>query len=206
MNLTGQFLIAMPAMTDPYFSKTVTYICTHNQDGAMGVIINRNADITVANLFQKIQLETESTRRLNKAVHFGGPVQMERGFILHEPNEEYDSTIVINDAVALTTSKDILEAVAQNHTSQRNVPKKMLIALGYAGWTAGQLENEVSQNAWLSLDISDTHQIHKLIFEADNFIFENCLVKNNNLTIRIKLEIQTIFVSILLQCFLDLIK
>mgnify|MGYP003460133202 CR=1 FL=1 len=168
MNLTGQFLIAMPAMTDPCFSKTVTYICTHNQDGAMGIIINRYADITVANLFEKIQLETESTRLLNKNVHFGGPVQMERGFILHEPNEEYDSTIVINDAVALTTSKDILEAVAQNHTGQKNVPKKMLIALGYAGWTAGQLENEVSQNAWLSLEISDTHQIHKLIFEADN--------------------------------------
>ncbi len=168
MNLTGQFLIAMPAMTDPYFSKTVTYICTHNQDGAMGVIINRYADITVANLFQQIQLETESTRLLNKNVHFGGPVQMERGFILHEPNAEYDSTIVINDAVALTTSKDILEAVAQNHSSQKNVPKKMLIALGYAGWTAGQLEKEVSQNAWLSLDTSDTQQIHKLIFDADN--------------------------------------
>ena len=141
MNLTGQFLIAMPAMTDPYFSKTVTYICTHNEDGAMGVIINQ----------------------MNKAVHFGGPVQMERGFILHEPNREYDSTILVNNTVALTTSKDILEAAAQN-----NGPKKMLIALGYAGWTAGQLENEVSQIAWLSLDTSDTNQIHKLIFEADN--------------------------------------
>lgn len=163
MNLTGQFLIAMPAMTDPYFSKTVTYICTHNQDGAMGVIINRNADISIANLFQQIKLETESTRQMNKAVHFGGPVQMGRGFILHEPNLEYDSTIVVNNTVALTTSKDILEAAAQN-----NGPKKMLIALGYAGWTAGQLENEVSQNAWLSLDTSDTNHIHKLIFEADN--------------------------------------
>jgi putative transcriptional regulator len=163
MNLTGQFLIAMPAMTDPYFSKTVTYICTHNEDGAMGVIINRNADITVSNLFQQIQLETESTRLLNKAVHFGGPVQMERGFILHEPNEEYDSTIVVNNIVALTTSKDILEA-----TAQENGPKKMLIALGYAGWTAGQLEKEVSQNAWLSLDTSDIQHTHKLIFDADN--------------------------------------
>lgn len=163
MNLTGQFLIAMPAMTDPYFSKTVTYICTHNQDGAMGVIINRNADISVANLFQQIKLETESTRLLNKAVHFGGPVQMERGFILHEPTTEYDSTIVVNNTVALTTSKDILEATAQN-----NGPKKILIALGYAGWTAGQLENEVSQNAWLSLETTDTNHIHKLIFDADN--------------------------------------
>ncbi len=163
MNLTGQFLIAMPAMTDSYFSKTVTYICTHNQDGAMGIIINRSADISIANLLKQIKLETESAPLLNKTVHFGGPVQIERGFILHEPNAEYDSTIVVNHAVALTTSKDILEASAEE-----NGPLKMLIALGYAGWTAGQLENEVSQNAWLSLETADLQQIHKLIFDADN--------------------------------------
>ena len=113
INLTGQFLIAMPAMTDPYFSKTVTYICTHNQDGAMGVIINRSADITVANLFQQIQLEANSQTLLRKTVHFGGPVQTERGFILHDimpaPHDEFNSTIVINNTVALTTSKDILD-------------------------------------------------------------------------------------------------
>ncbi len=163
MNLTGQFLIAMPAMTDSYFSKTVTYICTHNQDGAMGIIINRSADISIANLLKQIKLETESAPLVNKAVHFGGPVQIERGFILHEPNAEYDSNIVVNHAVALTTSKDILEASAEE-----NGPLKMLIALGYAGWTAGQLENEVSQNAWLSLETADLQQIHKLIFDADN--------------------------------------
>ncbi len=163
MNLTGQFLIAMPAMTDPYFSKTVTYICTHNQDGAMGVIINRSADISVANLLKQIKLETASEPLLNKIVHFGGPVQIERGFILHEPNAEYDSTIVVNHAVALTTSKDILEASAEDRG-----PEKMLIALGYAGWTAGQLENEVSQNAWLSLETYDLANIHALIFEKSN--------------------------------------
>ena len=104
MNLTGQFLVAMPAMSDPYFSKTVTYICTHNQDGAMGVILNRYADITVANLFQQIHLETESVSLLKTPVHFGGPVQIERGFILHDimpaPHEEFNSTIVINNSVA----------------------------------------------------------------------------------------------------------
>jgi putative transcriptional regulator len=163
MNLTGQFLIAMPAMTDPYFSKTVTYICTHNRDGAMGVIINRSTDITVGKLFQQIQLEAESQAFLEKNVHFGGPVQIERGFILHEPHEEYDSTIVVNNTVALTTSKDILEA-----TAQKNGPQKMLIALGYAGWTAGQLENELSQNTWLSLETTNTEQVYSLIFNTSN--------------------------------------
>jgi putative transcriptional regulator len=172
MNLTGQFLIAMPAMTDPYFSKTVTYICTHNQDGAMGVIINRSADITVAKLFQQIQLEAESAALLKKIVHFGGPVQTERGFILHDimpaSHDEFNSTIVINNTVALTTSKDILEATAQNKG-----PQKMLIALGYAGWTAGQLENELAQNAWLSLESDSLDDIHALIFDkADHEKFD----------------------------------
>jgi putative transcriptional regulator len=168
LNLTGQFLIAMPAMTDPFFSKTVTYICTHNQDGAMGVIINRTADISVAKLFQQIQLEPENTSLLKKTVHFGGPVQTERGFILHEPQDEYDSTIVVNNKVALTTSKDILVASAENKG-----PQKMLIALGYAGWTAGQLENELAQNAWLSLETDNLNDIHTLIFDkADHEKFD----------------------------------
>ena len=165
--MTGQFLIAMPAMTDPYFSKTVTYICTHNQDGAMGVIINRHSDINVASLFEQIQLETESLSLLAKAVHYGGPVQTERGFILHDilpmSHEEFNSTIVVNNTVALTTSKDILEATANNKG-----PGKILIALGYAGWTAGQLEDEMAQNAWLSLKSNLLEETHALIFDAPN--------------------------------------
>jgi putative transcriptional regulator len=176
LNLTGQFLIAMPAMTDPFFSKTVTYICTHNQDGAMGVILNRSADITVAKLFQQIQLEPENTPILKKTVHFGGPVQTERGFILHDimptPRDEFNSTIVINNTVALTTSKDILEATAQNKG-----PRKMLIALGYAGWTAGQLENELAQNAWLSLETDNQDDIHALIFEKANHEKFDCAMR-----------------------------
>ncbi len=163
MNLTGQFLIAMPAMTDPYFSKTVTFICTHNADGAMGITINRTADISVADLLKQIKLETASAPLLRKSVHYGGPVQMERGFILHEPHEEYDSTILVNNSIALTTSKDILAASAEDKG-----PQKMLIALGYAGWTAGQLEHEVLQNAWLSLETSEPQHIQQLIFDTDN--------------------------------------
>ena len=172
LNLTGQFLIAMPAMTDPFFSRTVTYICTHNQDGAMGVIINRHSDITVAQLFTQIKLETESLHLLSKPVHYGGPVQTERGFILHTilPNmhDEFNATVIINNAVAMTTSKDILEAAAENNLTKNNVPSKMLIALGYAGWTAGQLEDEMAQNAWLSLETSLIEEAHALIFDAPN--------------------------------------
>lgn len=153
----------MPAMTDPYFSKTVTYICTHNQDGAMGLIVNRSTDITITDLFEQIKLSANSPALIDKTVHFGGPMQTERGFILHTPHDEYNATISVNNTIALTTSKDILEAAAEN-----NGPEKMLIALGYAGWTPGQLEDEIMQNAWLSFDTNNIHDIHTLIFEGPN--------------------------------------
>ena len=177
MNLTGQFLIAMPAMSDPRFSKTVTYICTHNADGAMGITINRSADIGIRDVLKQMKLETSSAPLLKKSVHFGGPVQIDRGFILHEPYAEYDSTVLVNDTIAMTTSKDILAASAEEKG-----PQNLLIALGYAGWTAGQLENEVLQNAWLSLETSDTQQIHKLIFDmanADKFDYAMSLMGLN---------------------------
>ncbi len=163
INLTGQFLIAMPAMTDPYFSKTVIYICTHNQDGAMGVVINRATDITIIDLFEQIKVSPDSPALLEKTVHYGGPVQIERGFILHTPHQEYNSTVLVNNTIALTTSKDILEAAAQN-----TGPEKILIALGYAGWNPGQLEDEMMQNAWLSLDTNNIHDIYTLVFDAPN--------------------------------------
>lgn len=150
-------------MSDPYFSKSVTFICTHNQDGAMGIVLNRITDITVANLFSQIKLESDSASLLEKTVHYGGPVQTERGFTLHTPHAEYNSTVLVNNSIALTTSKDILEAVAAN-----NGPKKMLIALGYAGWTPGQLEAELAQNTWLSIETANLKDIHTLIFDAPN--------------------------------------
>jgi putative transcriptional regulator len=163
VNLTGQFLIAMPAMTDPFFAKTVTYICTHNQDGAMGIIVNRPTDVTIANLFEQIKIESDLLGLINTNVYFGGPVQQDRGFILHTPHEDYNSTVLVNNSIALTTSKDILEAVANSKG-----PQKMLIALGYAGWTPGQLEDELAQNAWLSLETSLIEETHALIFDAPN--------------------------------------
>lgn len=160
MNLTGHFLIAMPAMQDPYFSKSVTFICTHNEEGAMGVVINKPLQLTLDNLFEQIELSCDHATVGQKPVFFGGPVQTERGFVLHSPHQEYNATVHINDAVALTTSKDILEALVDN-----TGPKKILVALGYAGWTSGQLEEEVAKNAWLSLQPSETQAFQQLIFD-----------------------------------------
>ncbi len=150
VNLTGHFLIAMPAMQDPYFSKSVTYICEHNSEGAMGVVINRPIDMRLDSLFEQIKLDIKTHPLASKAVHFGGPVQIERGFVLHQPKGDWNSTIAVSGDTALTTSKDILEAVANGEG-----PEKILITLGYAGWGAGQLEEEMSRNAWLSVKATD---------------------------------------------------
>jgi len=163
INLTGHFLIAMPALTDPYFSKSVTFICTHSQDGAMGVVINRPTDLTYNALFEKINLELHDTELAHKPVLYGGPVQPERGFVLHEPDGEWDSSITIAENTALTTSKDILEAVAQG-----NGPEKMLLTLGYAGWTPGQLEQEIAQNAWLSVQPKDVTSLHQILYDMQH--------------------------------------
>lgn len=165
INLTGHFLIAMPALTDPYFSKSVTFICAHNQDGAMGVVINRPTDITYNALFEKINVELHNSRIGNSPVMYGGPVQPERGFVLHPINKlksgDWDSSITIGDNTALTTSKDILEAVAMGEG-----PDKMLLTLGYAGWTPGQLEEEIAQNAWLSVQPKDIDALHHILYDT----------------------------------------
>ena len=161
VNLTGHLLIAMPGMTDPFFSKSVTFICTHNQDGAMGVMINRPTDLSYETLFEKIKVELAQSELADNTVLYGGPVQPERGFVLHELSGEWDSTLSIAENTALTTSKDILESVAMG-----TGPKKMLLALGYAGWTAGQLEQEIAANSWLSVQAKDGETLHKILFEC----------------------------------------
>jgi putative transcriptional regulator len=161
VNLTGHLLIAMPGMTDPFFSKSVTFICTHNQDGAMGVMINRPTDLSYETLFEKIKVDLAQNELADNTVLYGGPVQPERGFVLHEHSGEWDSTLSIAENTALTTSKDILESVAMG-----TGPKKMLLALGYAGWTAGQLEQEIAANSWLSVQAKDGETLHKILFEC----------------------------------------
>jgi len=149
VNLTDHFLIAMPAMADPYFSKTLIYICEHNDQGALGVVINRPIDMTLQALFEQIEVPLQAREYAAQPVYFGGPVQMDRGFVLHQPVGAWQSTLTVNGEVGLTTSKDVLEAVGRGEG-----PNRFVVALGYAGWAAGQLEQELSQNAWLTVAAS----------------------------------------------------
>lgn len=146
-NLANHFLIAMPSMLDPIFGGTVVYLCEHNDQGALGVIINKPTDMSMDLLFERIDLELEiALQPGTHPVMFGGPVQVERGFVLHSPHDTYSSTMQVTDAIALTTSKDILEAVAAGKG-----PDKILVSLGCAGWSAGQLEEEIARNGWLTV-------------------------------------------------------
>ena len=149
-DLSHHFLIAMPAMTDSVFAKSLTYVCEHNEQGALGIVVNRPITLTLGELFAQIKLPLNVADLENLPVHFGGPVQTDRGFVLHSPAGEWQSTLVVKGCVGMTTSKDILEAVGQGKG-----PHNILVTLGYAGWTQGQLEHELSQNAWLSVPASE---------------------------------------------------
>ena len=150
VNLTNHFLIAMPNMVDPYFSRSLTFICEHSDQGALGVVVNRPIEMTLGALYERLSLPLASQILLNEPVYFGGPVQTDRGFVLHEPTGNWQSTLRVRDAIGLTTSKDILEAVGRGEG-----PQKILVTLGYAGWDAGQLEHELAQNAWLTVEAKD---------------------------------------------------
>ena len=148
IDLTNHFLIAMPGMADPHFSKTLTYICEHTPQGAIGLIVNKPIDVTLANLFDQVEITLPSANiRLRETnVLFGGPVLMDRGFVLHQPLGDWNSTLKVNENTGLTTSKDILEAIGRG-----DGPTRILVTLGYAGWGPGQLEDEISRNGWLSV-------------------------------------------------------
>ncbi len=146
-NFSNHFLIAMPGMTDPNFAHTLTYVCEHNQDGALGIVVNKPTEMTLSALFQQIDVPLADPGLAAAPVHFGGPVQVDRGFVLHRPLGNWQSTLACSDDVGLTTSKDVLEAVARGRG-----PREVLVSLGYAGWSAGQLEQEIAQNAWLTVE------------------------------------------------------
>ncbi|GIK87388.1 MAG: UPF0301 protein [Betaproteobacteria bacterium] len=147
VNLTHHFLIAMPSMADPNFAHTLTYVCEHNPDGALGLVVNRPIDMTLSALFEQIDVPLADQRLRGAPVMFGGPVQVDRGFVLHRPLGNWQSTLAISDELGLTTSKDILEAVGRGEG-----PEAMIVSLGYAGWAAGQLEQELAANAWLTVE------------------------------------------------------
>lgn len=144
-NLTGHFLIAMPSLNDGFFNQAVTYICEHDENGSFGIIINQETEITLKQIIQEMDIETQGDYNQEQTVFIGGPVDQGRGFILHRPAGDWQSSLKVKNDVALTTSKDILQAIANNEG-----PKDNIIALGYAGWAAGQLENEMANNTWLS--------------------------------------------------------
>lgn len=151
IDLTNQFLIAMPGMASDTFAGTVVYLCEHNADGALGLVINKPIDIKLKNLFEKVELTLDRDDLADAPVYYGGPVQTERGFVLHEKRPAdsvaYNSTLAIpGGALEMTTSKDVLEAL-----SSGGGPKRVLVTLGYSGWGAGQLEDELSRNGWLNV-------------------------------------------------------
>jgi putative transcriptional regulator len=150
IDLTHHFLIAMPNMADPNFARTLTYVCEHNDQGALGIVVNRPIDMTLRALFERLALRLGDTEIGGAPIYFGGPVQTDRGFVLHAPTGRWHSTLRVRDVIGLTTSKDILEAVGRGEG-----PDKILVTLGYAGWAPGQLEHELKQNAWLTVEARD---------------------------------------------------
>lgn len=144
-NLTNHFIIAMPNLEDGNFSQSVTYICEHDSNGALGITINRPSEISLTEIFSQLKIMPESDHVLRQTVLSGGPVQIDRGFILHSPVGSWESSLKVTDDIAVTTSQDIMHAIAHGEG-----PERSIIALGYAGWGPGQLEYELSENAWLS--------------------------------------------------------
>ena len=144
-NLTGHFLIAMPSLNDGFFNQAVTYICEHDESGSFGVIINQETNIPLKQVIKEMKIESTAGYDEDKPVFIGGPVEQGSGFILHRPAGNWSSSLIVNNDVALTTSKDILQAIANNEG-----PADCMVALGYAGWSAGQLEQEMADNTWLS--------------------------------------------------------
>jgi putative transcriptional regulator len=155
VNLTEHFLIAMPSMADPHFAKSLTFICEHNDQGALGLVVNRPTEMNLHALLEQVSIAPETDDFKSIAIHFGGPVQVDRGFVLHTPVGAWQSTLAVGSEIGLTTSKDILQAVARGEG-----PRQMLVTLGYAGWAPGQLEHELSQNAWLTV-----HATREVIFD-----------------------------------------
>jgi putative transcriptional regulator len=149
-NLTHNFLVAMPSLQEGVFAGTLTYICEHNENGALGIVVNRPISLTLAAMFDQMSIPLNQPALGKMPVHFGGPVQTERGFVLHDAQGDWQSTLRINDRLALTTSKDILEAVGQGKG-----PGRLIVTLGYAGWDQGQLEHEITENAWLTVPASE---------------------------------------------------
>ena len=149
--LQQQMLIAMPSMSDPNFFRSVTLMCQHNEEGAIGIIINRLSSFTLGEILHQLDIRCEHPQISSMMVLDGGPVSPDRGFVMHPPEDGFESSIRINDDIMITTSRDILAAIATG-----NGPEQFVVALGYAGWGDGQLESEMRDNAWLAVPADKT--------------------------------------------------
>ena len=139
------FLIAAPNMLDPTFARTVVFLCEHTESGAMGIVINRTMALSVANLLQRLDIESHLETLHSQWLYDGVSVQTDRGLVLHSPKQIFHSTLQVSDRVMLSTSRDVLEAIGRGES----MPEKFLVSLGYSGWSAGQLEDELAANGWL---------------------------------------------------------
>ena len=145
VTLANHSLIPMPALADPNFARTVTLICDHSNEGTMGLVVNRPTDLKLRDVLDQLGIDARGARQADLPVYYGGPVQNHRGFVLHAPIGQWQATLAVTDTLGVSSSRDILEAIAHNRG-----PARCLIALGYAGWSPGQLERELSENAWLN--------------------------------------------------------
>jgi len=148
--LTNHFLIAMPSMRDPSFRRGVAFVCQHGEDGAMGLLVNRLSEYRLGDVLAQMNLSASSAEVADSPVLIGGPVQPERGFVLHTPHGEWESSFKISDSICVTTSRDILVAIAEGRG-----PEQTLVTLGYSGWGAGQIETELKENAWLTVPANE---------------------------------------------------
>ena len=144
-SLKNHFLIALPSLADPNFSHTVTYICEHDSQGAMGIIVNRPSQLQLKDILESMEITDQEGGHDEQTVYLGGPVEEHRGFVLHTQNQPWEATLSLSEKLSITTSRDILEAIANGYG-----PEQSLVALGYAGWGPGQLEQELQQDSWLS--------------------------------------------------------
>jgi putative transcriptional regulator len=145
-SLSNQLLIALPSLADPHFARSVALICQHDEDGAMGVVVNRPSEYTLGEVFEQMGIDTDDDALREQVVLAGGPVHPERGFVLHDGGQEYESSLAVADGLFVTTSRDVLEAIACGAG-----PSRSAVALGCAGWGAGQLEFELVENSWLTV-------------------------------------------------------
>ncbi len=156
--LRNCFLIALPNLAETPFERTVTLLCEHNDDGALGLVINRPMDLELPAMLEHLELPCEGLDLMSPApVYWGGPVNVERGFVLHRDGSDWESTMHLSDTLSLTSSRDILAAIGRGEG-----PQQFLVMLGYAGWDAGQLEREMGENAWLSTPVDEA-----IVFDTD---------------------------------------